>query len=65
MDEGIVYKKRGIGMFVADGALGYLKKKRRKDFYQDYIVKMLDEGKKLGIATEEIIKMIQQKGENY
>ena len=52
-------------MFVADGALNYLRKKRRKDFYQDYVIKMLDEGEKLGIAAEEIIKMIQKKGEDY
>lgn len=62
VDEGILFKKRGIGMFVAKGAVEYVQKKRRKSFYQDYIVKMLDEGQKLNISREEIIQMIQNQG---
>lgn len=62
VDEGIVFKKRGIGMFVANGALNCLKEKRKKGFYQDFVLKMLEEGKKLNISKDDIITMIQMEG---
>ena len=34
VDEGILYKKRGIGMFVAAGAGAAIRKKRRDAFYE-------------------------------
>ena len=62
VDEGILYKKRGIGMFVAEGAKAKLKEKRRKSFYEQYVAAMLQEAKKLGITTEQLTDMIR-KGE--
>lgn len=32
VDEGILYKKRGIGMFVASGAKQVIVRKRKRDF---------------------------------
>lgn len=64
VDEGILCKKRGIGMFVTTGAIDYIRKKRKATFYKEYIMKMIKEGEKLNISKEEIIKMIEQfKGE--
>ena len=40
VEAGIVYKKRGIGMFVAKGAKEVIQKKRKDAFYQDYIASM-------------------------
>ena len=37
VDEGILYKKRGIGMFVAEGAKEQIMKKKKEHFYDDYI----------------------------
>ena len=37
VDEGILYKKRGIGMFVATGAKRQITEKRKKNFYEDYV----------------------------
>ncbi len=37
VDEGILYKKRGIGMFVTDGAKENIKSKRRNAFYENYV----------------------------
>ena len=62
VDEGILYKKRGIGMFVAEGAKSMLREKRRKSFYEQYVAAMLQEAKKLGITTEQLTDMIR-KGE--
>lgn len=62
VESGIVYKKRGVGMFVAEGAKKELTKKRRDDFFENYIKKMLAEAGRLGIKKEEIIDML--KGDN-
>lgn len=59
VDEGILYKKRGIGMFVSTGAKKQIVAKRKKEFYEDYVMKMLLEAEKLSISKEEIIKMIE------
>ncbi len=59
VENGILYKKRGVGMFVAQGALEALKEKRKEAFYNDYIVRLFDEAKTLGINKEEIIGMIE------
>lgn len=64
VDEGILYKKRGIGMFVAAGAKEAIKIKRKKHFFEDYIKGMLTEAASLGITKEELIDMIaSDKGE--
>ncbi|ANE46471.1 GntR family transcriptional regulator [Paenibacillus swuensis] len=60
VDLGILYKKRGIGMFVAEGARVVLMEKRREQFYEQYVVAMVHEAKKLGITTEQLTMMIQR-----
>ena len=60
VDEGIIYKKRGIGMFVSSGSKEVLQNKRKERFFNDYVVSLLDEAKKLNISTEDIIKMIKK-----
>ena len=58
VDEGILYKQRGIGLFVSGGAKEMIKDKRKKSFYNDYVKAMLEEAKSLGISKDEIIKLI-------
>lgn len=60
VDEGILFKKRGIGMFVAEGAREILIEKRKKLFVEDFIVKLVHEANKLGITEEEMIQLIKQ-----
>ena len=60
VDKGIIYKKRGLGMFVSDGAVEKLKKERQSDFFGEYIRKMLDEAQKLGLTKDDIIEMIER-----
>lgn len=60
VDQGILYKKRGVGMFVATGARDKLMHKRREDFFEQYVVKMVYEAQKLGITTEQLAEMIQR-----
>lgn len=63
VDEGILYKKRGIGMFVAKGARSKVIEKRQELFYEQYVIKMMQEAKKLGITAERLTEMIKR-GEN-
>lgn len=62
VDQGILYKKRGIGMFVASGARGQLMNKRKSLFYEQYVSVMVREAEKLGISKEQLLDMIR-KGE--
>ena len=60
VDEGILYKKRGIGMFVAEGARAKVIEKRKEHFFEQYVVTMIHEAKKLGITTDQLTEMIQR-----
>lgn len=60
VDKGIIYKKRGLGMFVSEGAVEKLKKERQSEFFGEYIKKMLDEAAKLGLSKKDIIEMIER-----
>lgn len=58
--EGILYKKRGIGMFVSKGAKEKIMKQRKKDFFDNYVKKLLEEAESLGITKQELVDMIQK-----
>ena len=60
VDEGILYKKRGIGMFVVQGAKSQITAKRRKHFYDDDVKSLMAEAVSLGITKEELIEMIRE-----
>ena len=60
VDKGIIYKKRGLGMFVSQGAVETLKKERQSEFFGEYIRKMLDEAAKLGLTKNDIIELIER-----
>ena len=62
VDEGILYKKRGIGMFVAEGARAKVMEKRKELFFEEFVVTMIQEAKKLGITIDQLTDMIR-KGE--
>jgi len=62
VDRGILYKKRGIGMFVKAGARELILKERKNSFYDKFIVTLLEEAKNLGIEIHEIIEMIEKGG---
>lgn len=60
VDEGIIYKKRGVGMFVSTGAVVKLKEKHKADFLNSYVESLIAEAKKLSISQQEIISMIEK-----
>jgi GntR family transcriptional regulator len=58
VEEGIVFKKRGVGMFVHAEARELLLKKRRDQLVDQYVVPLLEEAGKLGITREELDAMM-------
>ena len=63
VDEGILYKKRGIGMFVAAGAGAAIRKKRRDAFYETYVTALVREGQSLGLTPAEMAEMVARAAE--
>ncbi len=62
VDRQILYKKRGIGMFVTSGAKNVIRETRKSSFYEKYVVSLLDEAKNLGIGIDELIELIRKGG---
>ncbi len=60
VDDGILYKQRGIGMFVSTGARTVLIQRRREQFFDQYVQPLAREARKLGIEPDELADMIRQ-----
>ncbi|ARK20328.1 GntR family transcriptional regulator [Sporosarcina ureae] len=60
VEEEIVYKKRGVGMFVMEGAKEKLIVKRRDEFAEEFVLPMLKEAKKLMLTDNDILKLMEK-----
>jgi DNA-binding transcriptional regulator YhcF (GntR family) len=60
VQDGVIYKKRGLGMFVCSGAVEKLRSRRQNEFYEKYVIPLMSEGQRLGIAPGQIIAMIEK-----
>ena len=58
VDKEILFKKRGIGMFVSKGAKEIIKNGRKENFKEVYLKDLIGEAKKIGITKEELLDMI-------
>lgn len=58
--EGILFKRRGVGMFVQENARQILLEKRKELFYESYILPLKSEAKKLQITVEELMEMVKR-----
>ena len=61
--DGIIYKKRGVGMFVSTGAMTKIRQARQSEFYDNYVLPLVKEAQRLGITMEELTDMLR-KGES-
>ena len=64
VDTGILYKKRGIGMFVAAGSRDRLIAQRRDEFESDYVKPLVAEAAKLGLTHAQLIEMIRKENKS-
>ena len=58
VEEGILYKKRGIGKFVYTGSVDAIRHKLKAAFYEDYVKTLVNEAKNLNIDKAELLEMI-------
>lgn len=60
IDDGILYKKRGVGMFVCESALEQLIKEKREALKSEWIDTTVSEAKKLGIDIETLLNLVSE-----
>jgi GntR family transcriptional regulator len=60
IDQGLLEKRRGIGMFVSAGARDRLLAERRRRFAEQYIEPMLAEARRLGMDTADLVSLISE-----
>jgi GntR family transcriptional regulator len=60
VDDGVLEKRRGIGMFVAAGAREQLLAARRKLFAEQYVDPMVAEADRLGIDSDTLVSLIRE-----
>ncbi len=61
VDKGVLYKRRGIGMFVAPGARERLLSERRELFADRYLDPLLAEARKLGLGPDDLGRLIHDR----
>ena len=59
-DDGLLAKRRGIGMFVAAGARARLLGERRERFATRYVEPLVAEAGRLGIGADELVALIRE-----
>ncbi|HLR61432.1 MAG TPA: GntR family transcriptional regulator [Lentibacillus sp.] len=64
VDEGILVKRRGVGMFVTEDAETILIGKRKQTFYEHFVLPLKDEAAKLKINKSELLEMVNRE-ENH
>ncbi|SFB16678.1 DNA-binding transcriptional regulator YhcF, GntR family [Lentibacillus halodurans] len=60
VDEGILVKRRGVGMFVTENAKAILIEKRKQTFYEHYVLPLKNEAAKLNIHKSELMEMMNR-----
>jgi GntR family transcriptional regulator len=63
-DDGLLEKRRGIGMFVASGARKRLLAQRRDRFASRYVEPLLAEAARLGIGTDELVALVRESAQS-
>lgn len=60
VDEGLLEKRRGLGMFVAEGARSRLLESERRRFLAERIGEVIAEARRLGVGRDELIRLIEK-----
>jgi DNA-binding transcriptional regulator YhcF (GntR family) len=60
VEEGVLYKKRGIGMFVSPNARELLRTGRRESFFTDVVDPMVREAKAIGVPLKDVVRRIEE-----
>ncbi|GAA1177257.1 GntR family transcriptional regulator [Ornithinimicrobium humiphilum] len=60
VEEGLLHKRRGLGMFVSPGARQRLQEQRRATFWDETLAPVLAEARALGITPDQLVTYIQE-----
>ena len=60
VDGGILYKKRGIGMFVSDNAKNMIKEQQFDSFKTNELVSTIERAKLLGVSKQETESIVDK-----
>ncbi|MCD8508865.1 MAG: GntR family transcriptional regulator [Bacillus sp. (in: Bacteria)] len=63
-DEKILYKKRGLGMFVMENGKQLILEKRRNQTMRKMVMDLVREAERLQVSEEELIHLIKSMGPN-
>lgn len=60
VDDGVLYKQRGVGMFVSDGAAERLRQTHRETFFASELRPVLDRAALLGLTTDDVLRYVTE-----
>lgn len=60
IDEGVLYKKRGVGIFVASGAREAIIKGRGQSFIMDELAPVLAKARQLDIPKQQVMDILDK-----
>ncbi|WP_129337923.1 GntR family transcriptional regulator [Cellulomonas endophytica] len=58
--QGVLYKRRGIGMFVSTGARARLQEQRRAAFVDEYVAPLVREAHRLGLGPDDLARLLAE-----
>lgn len=61
VDKGILYKRRGVGMFVSPGARERVLAERTSAFADTYIAPLIAEARKLGLSPDDVALLVRER----
>ena len=64
VDVGVLDKRRGIGMFVSEGAIEVIRQRRRSEFAADYVAPLIDEAVRLNYSRAALLDLIERVAES-
>ena len=64
VDVGVLDKRRGIGMFVSEGAIEVIRQRRRSEFAADYVAPLIDESVRLNYSRAALLDLIERVAES-
>lgn len=62
VDAGVLYKRRGIGMFVSAGAKALIGSQRQGGFVASYVEPLVAEARNLGLSSGDVIRLVENAG---
>lgn len=64
IDQGLLYKRRGVGMFVSPDAQDKLVAQRRAQFVAEHVAPMIVEARALGISLDQVLDQVRKVAQN-